>query len=92
MARILFEYLLPLLLPAALYALWLAWQRKRAATAGGRVPAWQEGPWFWLALGGAGLTLAGFVLTALFWGYEPGSVYQPAKLERGQVKPGEFKD
>jgi len=41
MARVLLEYLMPVLLPTALYALWLIWQRRRAATAGTAVPAWQ---------------------------------------------------
>jgi hypothetical protein len=90
MVRILFEYLLPLLLPTAIYALWLARERRRAVTAGTAARAWQDGPWFWLALGGIALTAAVFVATALVEGYQPGSRYTPAQMENGKIVPGEF--
>lgn len=93
MARILIEYLLPIVLPTALYAAWLAWRRKRAiATGAASVPAWQEGPWFWCILAGVGLALAVFVATALLSGHPPGAKYQPPHVVNGRVVPGEFQD
>lgn len=92
MLRIFFEYLLPLVLPTMVYALWLRQERKRAAAAGTEVPRWQEGPWFWLALAGIVLSVAAFVVTAIFWGHEPGASYTPAEIKNGQVVPGQFKD
>ncbi|HUC63194.1 MAG TPA: DUF6111 family protein [Alphaproteobacteria bacterium] len=92
MVRILLEYLLPLALPTAIYALWLLRERRRAATAGAAVPGWEEGPWFWLALGGIALTAAVFVATALIEGYAPGSHYTPAEMEHGTIVPGQFNE
>jgi heme A synthase len=92
MARILFEYLLPLLLPTAIYALWLARERRRAATAGTTARAWEDGPWFWLALGGIALTAAVFVTSALVEGYRPGFHYTPAQMENGKIVPGQFNE
>lgn len=93
MARILFEFLLPIVLPTALYAAWLAWHRRRAIVAGAaRVPAWQEGPWFWCILAGVGLALIVFVVTAVLWGHAPGAKYQPPRIHNGEVIPGQFQD
>jgi hypothetical protein len=92
MIRVLFEYLLPLILPTALYALWIARQRRQASAAGTPVPGWQDGPWFWLALGGIGLCAAVFVTSALVEGYRPGAQYTPAQIENGKIVPGQFND
>lgn len=93
MARIFIEYLLPIILPTALYAIWLAWQRRRAIAMGAaRVPAWEEGPWFWCILAGVALSLVVFVVTALFWGHPPGAKYQPPQVINGRVVPGQFGD
>ena len=93
MARILIEYLLPIVLRTALDAAWLAWQRKRAiATGAARVPAWQEGPWFWCILAGVVLVLAVFLATALLSRHPPGAKYQPPHMVNGRVVPGQFQD
>lgn len=92
MLRVFFEYLLPLVLPTAIYLLWLRQERKRATAAGTAAPRWQEGPWFWLALAGIALSVAVFVVTAVFWGHGPGSSYTPPELKDGQVVPGQFED
>ncbi|MFI4986282.1 MAG: DUF6111 family protein [Alphaproteobacteria bacterium] len=92
MVRIVIEYLLPFLLPTALFALWLVWQRRRAATLGAPLPAWQEGPWFWLALSGLALVLAAMIATAFLSGYAPSSQYTPPAFKGGEVVPGQFKD
>ena len=90
MLRVLFEYIVPMALPTAVYLLWLAWQRRRAAGAGTRVPDWQEGPWLWLIGAGLALTIAAMVATALYAGYAPGSHYVPAATKDGRIVPGHF--
>lgn len=90
MARVVLEYLLPFLLPTALYALWLVWQRRNAATAGTAVPAWQEGPWFWLVMAGAALVLAAIVASILLSAHTPKGKYVPPVLKDGVVVPGHF--
>jgi hypothetical protein len=92
MARVFLEYLLPVLLPTALYALWLIWQRRRAATAGTAVPAWQEGPWFWLIVAGFALAVLAVVAIALLSGNRPGETYVPPMIKNGKVVPGHFGD
>jgi hypothetical protein len=93
MLRIVGEYLLPLLLPTLIYVLWVAW-RRRAGAAGrpGDVPEWAEGPWFWLILGGLGLSLAAFVITGLSWGHPTTERYHPAETINGRILPGHFGD
>jgi hypothetical protein len=90
MLRAVFEYLVPFLLPTLLYALWLIWQRRRAAAGGARVPAWQEGPWFWLVIAGFALAFLAFVASALLLGHAPGARYIPPQLRDGTVQPGHF--
>lgn len=92
MLRIFLQYILPIGLPTALYALWLLWQQKRAAASGARVPQWEEGPWFWLLAAGLALSFAAFVVTALLWGNAPGAEYTPAEIKGGQMVPGRFKE
>jgi Family of unknown function (DUF6111) len=92
MARVLFQYLLPIVLPTAIYLLWLAHRRRRAAAAGTAVPAWQKGPWFWLIVGGLAISAASFVTGALLSGHSPSGKYVPAEVKDGRVIPGQIKD
>ena len=62
--RQLLYYVVPLLLPTALYVLYMMWARRRAVSAGVQAPDWREGPIFWFVLGGLVLIIASFV--ALF--------------------------
>jgi hypothetical protein len=89
MGRILLEFLLPLLLPTALYLLWLRAERRRIEQLGrGEAPRWQDAPFLWLAL--MGVVLAGAVLVALHYAGGSGTegVYVPPRLIDGQVVPG----
>jgi len=80
MIRILLTYIVPLLLPAVLYFIWL-----RLAP----VTQPREVPWSWLA--GAGVLLVAIVLAGLaLLGGTPDGVYEPAHLEDGKVVPGRF--
>ncbi len=88
--RILIEYILPVLLPTALWILWLAWGRQRARARGRTEPAWQAVPWSWLLA--AGLVLAMLIATGgtLMQGYGTGR-YHPAMVDQhGHIVPGGF--
>lgn len=81
MIRILLTYLVPLLLPTALYLLWV-----RFALARGRTP---EIPVVWLVA--AGVILAAITAFALsLSGGSPGGLYQPPHVANGKVVPGHF--
>ena len=91
MSRILLQYLLPLLLPAAVYfgRVWLA-NRTGKGQAGG-VTSLQEGPWFWLVAAGLALMVAGLVFTALIGQGHVEGTYEPPRFEGGRVVPGTVK-
>ena len=91
MSRILLQYLLPLLLPAAIYFgwVWLA-NRTGKGRAGGVTPL-QEGPWFWLVAAGLALMVAGLVFTALMGQGQVEGTYEPPRFEGGRVVPGTVK-
>ena len=85
MLRVIFTIVLPLLLPTALYLLWLraaqGWQQ-------GEAVRWTALPWLWL--GGTGVLLLAvvlFVVTVHFGTATPG-VYVPPRWENGQIVPG----
>ncbi|WP_119459185.1 DUF6111 family protein [Rhodospirillaceae bacterium SYSU D60014] len=85
-----FSIVVPLVLPTVLYFVYMTMARRRAQTASGRSGWWQEVPWTWLGIAGAILMIVTLSAFALFGGAEPGSVYQPAKLIDGEIKPGGF--
>lgn len=88
MLRILLTIVLPIVLPLALYVAYIAMMRRRAQTAGGAaVPGWQEGPWLWLLLGGAGLALAVLLTLRLTGGVPPGTKLEAPRLIEGEVQP-----
>ena len=81
MLRVLFEYLLPLVLP---FLIWLAYASLTRTTA----PGWvQDAPWPQLA--GAGLVLAAISLItwSLMTGAPPEQAYVPPHLENGRIVP-----
>lgn len=48
-------------------------------------------PWFRLILAGAGLVVVGLILSFFFGPKNPPeSVYQPPRIENGQVVPGQY--
>ncbi len=91
MTRILLQYLLPLLLPAAAYFGWV-WLARRTGKgqADGLTPL-QEGPWFWLVTAGLALMVAGLVFTALMGQGQMEGTYEPPRFEGGRVIPGTVK-
>jgi hypothetical protein len=90
MIRILLTVLLPMAMPAAVYFLWFAYERRRAMAAGTpeAMPRLGDVPWFVLA--SAGIAIASVVLlaTSIYSGDKPGTTYTPPHLENGRVVPG----
>jgi Family of unknown function (DUF6111) len=84
MLRVLLQYLVPLLLPFAVYAVYLLLTEHRQ-------PDWLglDGRQ-WLLLGGAGLTLVAIsmVTWSLLSGAPPSEKYIPPHLEDGRIVPG----
>jgi len=85
MLREFLTLVVPLLLPTALYLLWV--RAARWPEAGGAA-AWRKLPWVWLAVTGVALTaLVLFVVTVGFGTATPG-VYVPPRVENGEILPG----
>ena len=85
MLRVLLTIVLPLVLPTALYLLWV---RTTQWEEGGGAMRWRALPWLWLA--GAGALLLAvvlFVVTVHFGTSTPGT-YVPPRWEGGRIVPG----
>jgi Family of unknown function (DUF6111) len=85
MARLLFQYLLPLVLPILLYVSYIY-------LSNGNTPGWiRRAPWAVLIGVGAALVGVSLVAWGLFEGAEPGLTYVPSHVdEDGRVVPGTF--
>ena len=84
MLRVLLTIVLPLLLPTALYLLWVTTLRPARNGA----IFWRALPWIWLA--GAGVALLAvvlFVVTVHFGTPQEGN-YVPPRWENGHIVPG----
>jgi len=93
MLRVFFTIVLPLVLPTALYLLWmwlghwLPWGPPEGGRLGETVH-WAALPWVWLAAAGALLLiLMLFVVTVHFGTADPGT-YVPPRWENGRIVPG----
>ena len=88
MGRILFQVVFPIVLPALLYGLWMAAERRRVEAGGGEKPSWTDAPWLWLLA--LGVFFAGLIAAAIavFGGGSSSGVYVPPELQDGQVVPG----
>ena len=85
MPRVLLTIVLPLLLPTAVYLLWvtaLRPARRNGAT------LWRALPWVWLA--GVGVVLLALVLfvVTVHFGRPQEGVYVPPRWENGHIVPG----
>jgi len=90
MIRVVLEYLLPLILPAAVYLAWTWIVGKRPRGPGDPV-AWYQGPWFWVILAGFVLLAAALGVTAFKSGGSPEGTYVPPRVEGGRIVPGQIK-
>lgn len=86
MIRIFVTYVVPLLLPTVLYLTWAILSAGKDGKP--KLPAWQNGPWFWLAVAGAVLLAIVMGFTAWETGVQPGTRYIAPHLEDGRVIPG----
>ncbi len=91
MARIIFTYVLPLVLPFLMYLAWNAYARAQARKTGGEEPSLQKGPVFWSIVAGFILLAASLVTLALTGGEEPDAGrYIPPRLEDGKIQPPRY--
>ncbi len=88
MSRIVFTYIVPFLLPAAVYAAWVWYRTGYVARHGGEAPRLEQGPWPLLLFVGAVLAFAVLAGAALMRGGSPDATYVPPHLENGQMVPG----
>jgi choline-glycine betaine transporter len=85
----LLNYLLPIILPFAIYGLWLVFARYKALQAGEEGgPEWRDAPWTWLMISSASLVGIGFVVLSLQGGAPPGATYYPPEFVDGEIVPG----
>ncbi len=89
MTRILLQYALPLIIPAAVYFAWV-WYSRRRQKEGEPVPE-AEDPWFWILAAAFVLMAGGLVFLALSDTSDTGGTYLAPHLEGGKVVPGEVK-
>jgi len=85
MLRVFLTIVLPLLLPTALYLLWIV--TLGSSPEGGAIP-WTAVPWIWLAGAGAVLlAIVLFVVTVHFGAPQEG-VYVPPRWQGDRIVPG----
>jgi uncharacterized protein DUF6111 len=85
MPRILLTIVLPLLLPTALYLLWVTTLR-RARESG--TTLWVALPWLWLASAGVALLAVVMFVVTVHFGTPQEGVYVPARWQNGHIIPG----
>ncbi len=85
MPRILLTIVLPLLLPTALYLLWVTALRPERHDGAAQ---WTALPWLWLA--GAGVALLAIVLfvVTVHFGVSQEGLYIPPRWQNGHIVPG----
>lgn len=92
MSRILLNYVLPLVLPMALYLGYMWWRRGRAAKQGEDVPAFERNHVFVAILAGFLLMAGSLTWIAVVSGEAPGDGgYQSPRYEGGKIVPPSFK-
>ena len=88
MRRLLLNYLLPIVLPFAVYGFWLAYARHKARTSGqDGMPEWRDAPWTWLMVAAAGLVAVGFAALAFVGGSPTDQKYIPPQYIDGVIVP-----
>ncbi|MEE8394394.1 MAG: DUF6111 family protein [Rhodospirillales bacterium] len=90
MSRILLNYVLPLLIPMAVYLLWFWFSRRRGGGQGKSLA--EEEPWFWVLSSGFLLMAGGLVYLALSESGETEGTYLAPHIEDGRIVPGTIGD
>ena len=88
MARIIIEYIVPFLLPTAIYASWVWSRAGYVARHGGEAPRLEQGPWPLLLFLGAVCALGVLGVTGFMRGGAANSVLRPAPCGSGQGGAG----
>jgi hypothetical protein len=88
MARILLTYVVPFLMPMAVYAAWVWYRGIYAAQHGGEAPRIERGPWPLLLFLGAVCAFGVLGATALIRGGPADQRYVPPQVVDGEVVPG----
>ncbi len=88
MIRILFAYIVPFLLPTAVYAAWVWYRTRYVKTHEGRAPGLEKGPWPLTLFLGAVLVMIILGATAILSGGSVDEHYVPPYLESGKMVPG----
>ncbi|MBM3507187.1 MAG: hypothetical protein FJX64_05600 [Alphaproteobacteria bacterium] len=86
----LLRYAILFLLPFAVYAGWLAVARRRLRGHENE-PGWRDAPLVWLTAAGLGLVLLGFIVAAIFDGFDADCTYIPSRMVDGQLVPAELR-
>jgi heme/copper-type cytochrome/quinol oxidase subunit 2 len=91
MARLIISYILPLVLPMALYFCWMWVIRHRSRSRGDEIPEIKNSSIFWSAIAGIILMFIGLGILAASGGVPPGEgFYQSPRLENGKIIPPKF--
>jgi hypothetical protein len=86
MLRVVLTIVLPLLLPTALYLLWVA--TLGSAREGGVIIRWTAVPWLWLAAAGAILLPIVLIVVTVHFGTPQQGVYVPPRWQGDRIIPG----
>ena len=86
MPRVLLTIVLPLILPTALYLIWVTTLRRRSSS--GTEARWAALPWVWLAGAGVGLLAIVLFVVTIHFGAPQQGVYVPPRWQNGHIIPG----
>lgn len=85
MSRIFLQYVLPLVLPAVLYVIWIILHEKFSPNP---TRPLREGPWFWIILAGFALMAGGLATLGLTRDNPIEGRYEAPHLENEKMIPG----
>jgi Family of unknown function (DUF6111) len=85
MLRVFLTVVLPLLLPTALYLLWVT--TVGPSPEGGAI-SWTTVPWLWLAGAGAALLAIVLIVVSVHFGSPQQGVYVPPRWDGHRIIPG----
>jgi Family of unknown function (DUF6111) len=85
MLRVFLTIVLPLLLPTALYLLWIG---ILGSPQEGGAMSWMAVPWIWLAGAGAVLLAIVLLVVTVHFGSPQEGVYVPPRWQGDQIVPG----